>query len=189
MGMREKLEVEGLNSVRLEGSSLTNAQTGTTNSVKILLYDDQFDILLATGTDVPANDTNRYAKGCLFIERDVATGTSGVYENVGTRTDCLFQRVGLGAGGVAASHVVVFSGEFTWSGSGASVGETVTGALATDIVQATIQSAPTQAAYIASAAATADTVTITLSAANTSNDAVIAYTVLRAGSSYFKESL
>lgn len=83
---------------------------------------------------------------------------------------------------VSPSHVVKFAGEFTWTGSGASKAETVTGALATDIVVATIQSAPSEAAYLASAAVTADTVTVTLSAANTSNDAVIAYQVLRATS-------
>lgn len=79
-----------------------------------------------------------------------------------------------------ASHVVKYAGEFTWSGGGASATETVTGAAATDIVIATIQSAPSEAAYIASAAVTANTVTVTLSAANTSNDAVISYIVLRA---------
>lgn len=85
-----------------------------------------------------------------------------------------------GANEDTVSHQVVYAGEFTWSGGAASAAETVTGALATDIVIATIQSAPTEAAYIASAAVTANTVTVTLSAANTSNDAVISYVVLRA---------
>ncbi len=82
--------------------------------------------------------------------------------------------------GITPSHIVVYAGEFTWSGAGTSVATTVTGALASDIVVATIQSAPSEAAYLASAAVTADTVTVTLSAANTSNDAVISYQVLRA---------
>lgn len=85
-----------------------------------------------------------------------------------------------GANENTVSHQIVYADEFTWTGGGASVEETVTGALATDIVVATIQSAPTEAAYIASAAVTADTVTVTLSDANTSNDAVISYVVLRA---------
>lgn len=82
--------------------------------------------------------------------------------------------------GITPSHIVVYAGEDTWTGGGASKAITVTGAAATDIVVATIQSAPSEAAYIASAAVTANTVTITLSAANTSNDAVISYQVLRA---------
>lgn len=86
------------------------------------------------------------------------------------------------AAGIAPSHVVKFAGKITWSGSGASLTTTVTGVAATDIVVATIQGAPTQAAYIASAAPTTNTVTIVLSAANTSNDAVISYEVLRAAS-------
>jgi hypothetical protein len=84
------------------------------------------------------------------------------------------------AAGITPSHVVKYAGKITWSGSGASLATTVTGVLLTDIVLVTIQTAPTQAAYIVSAAPTADTITITLSAANTSNNAVIAYQVLRA---------
>lgn len=81
---------------------------------------------------------------------------------------------------VTPSHVVKYAGEYTWSGGGASCAETVTGALATDIVVATIQSAPTEAASMVSVAVTENTVTTTLSAANTTNDAVIAYVVFRA---------
>ncbi len=84
------------------------------------------------------------------------------------------------ASGITPSHVVKYGGKITWSGSGASLATTVTGVASTDIVVATIQTAPTQAAYLVSAAPTTDTVTVTLSAANTSNDAVIAYTVFRA---------
>lgn len=86
------------------------------------------------------------------------------------------------AAGIKPAYMVVYAGEYTWSGGGTSCAETVTGALASDIVIATIQSAPSEAAYIKSVAVTADTVTTTLSAANTSNDAVIAYAVLRATS-------
>jgi hypothetical protein len=49
-------------------------------------------------------------------------------------------------------------------------------------VMATIKVAPTQAAYLVSVAPTTDTITFTLSAANTSNDAQISYTVFRAAS-------
>lgn len=82
---------------------------------------------------------------------------------------------------ITPSHIVVFAGEVTWSGSGATLNHTVTGALDTDIVVATIASAPTQAAYLKKAViSTANTLALELSAANSGNDAVIAYSVLRA---------
>lgn len=74
----------------------------------------------------------------------------------------------------------LYSGKTTWSGAGTSLAITENGVLATDKVIATIQTAPTQAAYLASANATTNTVTLTLSAANTSNNAVIAWEVFRA---------
>ena len=82
--------------------------------------------------------------------------------------------------GLSPSHVPLYAGEITWSGSGASLASTVTGVLATDIVVCSIQTVPTQAAYLVSSAATANTITNVLSAANTSNDAVISYVVYRA---------
>lgn len=84
--------------------------------------------------------------------------------------------------GITPSHVVKYAGKITWSGSGATLATTVNGVAATDIVMATIQGAPSQAAYLVSAAPTTNTITLVLSAANTSNDAVIAYQVLRAAS-------
>lgn len=84
------------------------------------------------------------------------------------------------AAAITPSHVVKFAGKITWSGSGASLATTIAGVAATDIVICTIQTAPTQAAYIVTAAPTPNTLTIVLSTANTSNDAVIAYQVLRA---------
>ena len=86
------------------------------------------------------------------------------------------------ATGVAPAYIVKFAGKITWSGSGASLATTISGVLATDIVLVTIQKVPTQAGYVLSAAPTTDTLTIVLSTANTSNDAIIAYTVLRAAS-------
>lgn len=86
------------------------------------------------------------------------------------------------ASAVAPSHVAKYSGKITWSGSGASLATTVTGVASTDIVIASIQTVPSEAGYILSVAPTTNTITIVLSTANTSNDAVIAYTVLRATS-------
>ena len=83
---------------------------------------------------------------------------------------------------VAPTHVAKFAGTITWSGSGASLDTTVTGAAATDIVQCTFRVAPTQAAYIKSAIPSSNHLVITLSAANTSNDAQIDYVIFRATS-------
>lgn len=84
------------------------------------------------------------------------------------------------AAGITPSHVVKFGGKITWSGSGASLATTIAGVASTDIVIACIQTAPTQAAYLVSAAPTTNTITLVLSAANTSNDAVVSYTVFLA---------
>ena len=86
------------------------------------------------------------------------------------------------AAGITPAYVVKYAGEYTWSGGGASCAETVTGALASDILLVTVQTAPTEAVTLKSAAVTSNTVTVTLSGANTTNDAVIAYVVLRAAS-------
>ena len=86
------------------------------------------------------------------------------------------------AAGITPAYVIKYAGEYTWSGGGASCAETVTGALASDILLVTVQTAPTEAVTLKSAAVTENTVTTTLSGANTSNDAVIAYVVLRAAS-------
>ena len=61
-----------------------------------------------------------------------------------------------------------------WSGGAAAKAFTVTGAKVGDKVQATLKTKPTQAGYISQAVVTDDDeVTVTLSAANTGNDAVV----------------
>lgn len=82
--------------------------------------------------------------------------------------------------GIVPSHVVKYSATITWSGSGASLATTVAGVAETDLVVASFLVSPTQAAYITKIVPTTNTITITLSAANTSNDAQISYVVLRA---------
>jgi hypothetical protein len=84
------------------------------------------------------------------------------------------------AAGITPVSVPKYVGTVTWSGSGTSKAQTVTGVLATDIVMATILVAPTQAATLSKTVPTTDTITFTLSAANTSNDAQISYVVYRA---------
>lgn len=83
--------------------------------------------------------------------------------------------------GLSPSHVALYSGEITWTGSGATLTSVISGVVATDILQVTIHTVPTQAAYLVAAEVFGNNSTLfTLSAANTSNDAVMAYTVFRA---------
>jgi len=84
------------------------------------------------------------------------------------------------ATGITPSHVVKYAGKITWSGSGAALATTITGVVSTDIVLVTVQKVATETGYVASAVLSTDTLTITLSTANTTNDAIIAYTVFRA---------
>lgn len=62
-------------------------------AVTILIKDKDNKALLATGVTLPADAGTIYAKGCLFIDTDVATGTSGLYVNVGTSASCVFKLV------------------------------------------------------------------------------------------------
>lgn len=90
MGRRGKFKTRALDSQILDGEARTATLAGTSAGIRVLLWDRDRDILLATGTDVPSDATDGYAKGCIFIDRDVATGISGVYENVGTNSSCNF---------------------------------------------------------------------------------------------------
>ena len=65
----------------------------TTSGVTALIKNGSGMILLATGTTVPTDGGAGYAKGCLFIDTDVATGTTGLYVNVGTTAACNFDAV------------------------------------------------------------------------------------------------
>ncbi len=58
-----------------------------------ILADGNGDILIAQGTTVPTDATAGYAKGCLFIDTDVATGTTGLNCNKGTNLSCQFTAV------------------------------------------------------------------------------------------------
>jgi len=77
----------------LTAASVSSTGTVTLNNAAALLTDGNGDILLATGTTVPTDTTTGYAKGCLFIDTDVGTGTTGLYCNKGTNTSCVFTAV------------------------------------------------------------------------------------------------
>ena len=79
--------------VTLMGEDFGNDAAGTTGDILVYLRDQADNILWASGTDVPADTTSGYAKGCLFIDRDVAAGTTGLYVNVGTAASCNFDAV------------------------------------------------------------------------------------------------
>ena len=86
------------------------------------------------------------------------------------------------ATGIAPSHVAKKAGTITWTGSGAALDTTISGIAATDIVSCTFRVVPTQAAYIVSAIPSTNHLIITLSTANTGNDAQIDYVAFRAAS-------
>lgn len=67
----------------------------TINSVVVypLFADGSGNILLCTGTTVPTDGSTGFAKGCLFIDTDVATGTTGLNCNKGVSTSCAFTAV------------------------------------------------------------------------------------------------
>jgi hypothetical protein len=62
--------------------------------VNVLQFDSEDKVLKATGTSVPADASAGYAKGCVFVDTDVATGLPGVYQNIGTSSSCAFVPVG-----------------------------------------------------------------------------------------------
>jgi hypothetical protein len=63
-------------------------------STEVTILKDQLgDKLFVTGTTVPTDTTTGYAKSCLFIDTDVATGTGSLYLNKGTKTSCVFTLV------------------------------------------------------------------------------------------------
>lgn len=73
--------------------ALTIDGTTIATGVTALLKDSSNNALFCTGTTVPADAGALYAKGCIFIDTDVATGTSGLYVNVGTADSCVFKLV------------------------------------------------------------------------------------------------
>lgn len=64
-----------------------------TSTEVIYLVDENGDKLFVSGTTVPTDTTTGYAKSCLFIDTDVATGTGSLYLNKGTKTSCVFSLV------------------------------------------------------------------------------------------------
>lgn len=78
--------------LNLTGTPLAAATAGTTNPIVVLARDHSRNILMATGTEVPAS-VGGYAKGCLFVNTGVSAGTTGLYVNVGSTTAVSFKAV------------------------------------------------------------------------------------------------
>jgi hypothetical protein len=80
-------------SLQLGGEFVDNTTAGTTAGIVVYLRDRQGYVLQAEGLDVPVDTTAGYAKGCLFVDTNVAGGTSGLYVNVGTTASANFDLV------------------------------------------------------------------------------------------------
>ena len=90
----------------------------TISGVKRLQMDSSNKVLLASGATVPTNGTAGYAKGCVFVQTDTATGLCARYENIGTTASCQFRVIGnhiievntstaIGTQGTTLSYVIV----------------------------------------------------------------------------------
>lgn len=90
MSWSGKFKTNSIESMIRAGEVRTATVAGTTANIRIMEFDEDHDAVHCTGTDVPTDTTSGYAKGCIFIDTDVATGTTGRYENVGTNTSCNF---------------------------------------------------------------------------------------------------
>jgi hypothetical protein len=86
-----KITGHGTGNVETEAPMALAAEA--VDGVSHLLKDSSGQSLLATGTTVPSDTDTLYAKGCLFIDTDVTSGTSGLYVNVGTSASCIFKLV------------------------------------------------------------------------------------------------
>ena len=79
----------GYNAIQLAGET----ETINSQSINGLIANSNGDLLLCSGTVTITDTSTGYAKGCLYIKTDVATGTTGLYCNKGTNTSCQFTAV------------------------------------------------------------------------------------------------
>jgi len=172
----------------------------------IYLTNPAGDRVFAWGATVPTDAADGYAKGCLFIDTDVATGTVSVYVNQGTKDACVFKLVNVDttvaaelaadavetakikdaavtlaklAAGVAPGFIVKYAGSFTTAGGDAAESIPVAGALATDIAIATLKAKGATPRTILTAVAAENAITLEFSG-DPSTDHVVGYMVLRA---------
>lgn len=72
---------------------LGNTETINSQSIIVLEKDSSGDVTRCKGTVTVTDAGSGYAKGCTYVKTDVASGTTGLYQNVGTNTSCLFRAV------------------------------------------------------------------------------------------------
>lgn len=82
-------KVTNYNAVQFDGIS----ETVNSVNITVLMADPSGNILFATGTTVPTDTSSGYAKGCIFIDTDVAAGTGSFYLNKGSTTSSEFTLV------------------------------------------------------------------------------------------------
>jgi len=85
-----KLGSKAQDYLHVEGQRISAAVAGTTNEIMVLMRDADNNILWSTGTEVPSDSTDGYAKGALHIDTNVAAGTTGLYVNIGSTSACNF---------------------------------------------------------------------------------------------------
>jgi hypothetical protein len=83
-------------------------------AIRVLARDASEKIMLATGLTKPTDATAGYAKSCLFIKTNAATGTAGLYENIGTTLSCNFNLVGA----VTAGEITLATGSILVGAAG-----------------------------------------------------------------------
>jgi len=97
--------------------------TINSQSIRVLQRDADGNVLFATGTATVTNAGSGYAKGCLYIDTDIADGSPALYCNIGTTTSCNFNILEAGAAGTtlagltdtnvaapAAGHILIHDG-------------------------------------------------------------------------------
>ena len=112
-----------------------NVVTINSQSIRVYDRDENGNVLRCSGTVTVTDAGSGYAKGCMYIKTDVSTGTSGLYQNVGTSSSCLF-RLMEGVEGVI-SGVTAGTG-LSGGGTEGTVTLNATTNLQTNMVQAAI---------------------------------------------------
>jgi hypothetical protein len=111
----DRQEIERINQIPVAKRSATEAAYIATRTEyltnEIIEKDSAGNILRASGNEKPVDDLAGFAKGALFIEKDVAGGTNGLYVNIGTKEACEF---------------VVYASSGSGGGGGTNPGGTIT---------------------------------------------------------------
>lgn len=115
-----------------------NSETPDTTAVTVIKKDSSGYVTEAKGTTVPTDTETGFAKGCHFVDTNVAAGVPNLYINVGDHTSCDFNVAGsdLPAGSIDATELAtdsVDSDEIATDAVGAA--EIASNAVGTDEIQ------------------------------------------------------